>query len=46
MVQRQDKSFVEDRMASETDKILNPIKTNILKTFSTIGKTAIARHIS
>ena len=40
------KSFVEDRMTSETDKIFNPIKTNKLKTFSTIGKTAIARLIS
>ena len=29
-------------MTSETDKFLNPIKTNKLKTFSTIGKTAIA----
>ena len=34
------KSFVEDRMTSETDK------TNKLKTFSTIGKTAFARLIS
>ena len=33
-------------MTSETDKILNPIKTNKLKTFSTIGKTAIVRLIS
>ena len=40
------KSFVEDRMTSETDKIFNPIKTNKLKTFSTIGKTTIARLIS
>ena len=40
------KSFVEDRMTIETDKIFNPIKTNKLKTFSTIGKTAIARLIS
>ena len=40
------KSFVEDRMTSETDKILNPIKTNKLKTFSTIGKTVIAMLIS
>ena len=32
-------------MTSETDKIFNPIKTNKLKTFSTIGKTAIARLI-
>ena len=40
------KSFVEDRMTSETDKIFNPIKTNKLKTFSTIGKTAIAGLIS
>ena len=32
-------------MTSETDKILNPIKTNKLKNFSTIGKTAIARRI-
>ena len=30
-------------MTSETDKILNPIKTNKLKTFSTIGKIEIAR---
>ena len=36
------KAFVEDRMTSKTDKILNPIQTNKLKTFSTIGKTAIA----
>ena len=40
------KSFVEDRMTSETDKIFNPIKTNKLKAFSTIGKTGIARLIS
>ena len=40
------KSFVEYRMTSETDKIFNPIKTNKLKTFSTIGKTAISRLIS
>ena len=40
------KSFVEDRMTSETDKMFNPIKTNKLKIFSTIGKTAIARLIS
>ena len=33
-------------MTSETDKIFNPIKTNNLKTFSTIGKTVIARLIS
>ena len=33
-------------MTSETDKILNPIKTNKLKTCSTIGKKAIARLIS
>ena len=33
-------------MPSETDKIFNPIKTNKLKTFSTIGKTAIAMLIS
>ena len=33
-------------MTSETNKICNPIKTNKLKTFSTIGKTAIARLIS
>ena len=39
------KSFVDDRMTSETDKVLNPIKTNKLKTFSTIGKTVIARVI-
>ena len=38
-------SFVEDRMTSETDKIFNLIKTNKLMTFSTIGKTAIARLI-
>ena len=36
------KAFVEDRMTSENDKILNPIKTNKLKTFSTVGKTTIA----
>ena len=36
-------AFVEDRVISETDKILNPIKTNKLKTFSTVGKTTIAR---
>ena len=35
------KSFVEDRMTSETDKIFNPIKTNKLKTFSTIGEAYI-----
>ena len=40
------KSFVENRMTSKTDKMFNPIKTNRLKTFSTIGKTAIARLIS
>ena len=40
------KSFFEDRITSETDKICNPIKTNKLKTSSTIGKTAIARIIS
>ena len=33
-------------MTSEIDKICNPIKTNKQKTFSTIGKTAIARLIS
>ena len=33
-------------MTSETDNIVIPIKTNKLKTFSTIGKTAIARLIS
>ena len=38
--------MVEDRLTSETDKIFNPIKTNKLKTFSTIGKTAIPRLIS
>ena len=27
---------------SETDKILNPIKTNTLRTFPTVEKTAIA----
>ena len=37
------KAFVEDRMTSETDKIYNPIKTNKLKTFSIVGKTATAR---
>ena len=40
------KSFVEDRVTSKTDKILNPIKTNKLKTYSTIGKIVIARLIS
>ena len=30
-------------MTSENDNILNPIKTNQLKTFSTVGKTAITR---
>ena len=40
------KSFVEDRMTSETDKIFIPIKTNKLKTFSSIGKTEIVRLIS
>ena len=40
------KSFDEDRMTSETDKIVNPIKTNKLKTIFTIVKTAIARLIS
>ena len=40
------KSFVEDRMTSESDKIVNLIKTNKLKTFFTIVKTAIARLIS
>ena len=40
------KFFVENRMTSETDKIFNPIKTNKLKTFSTIGKTVLARLIS
>ena len=32
------KSFVEDRMTTETDKILNPIKTNRLKPFPLLGK--------
>ena len=31
-------AFVEDRMTNETDKILNHIKPNKLKTFSTVGK--------
>ena len=37
------KAFVEDWMTSETEKIFNNIKTNKPKTFSTVGKTAIAR---
>ena len=37
------KAFVEHRMTSETDKVFNPIKTNKLKNFSTVGKTAITR---
>ena len=40
------KSFVEDRMTSETNNIFNSIKTNKLKTIYTVGKTAIARLIS
>ena len=36
-------AFVEDRMTSKADKIFNLIKTNQLKTFSTVGKTAITR---
>ena len=39
-------TFIEDRITSETDKICNLIKTNKLKTFSTVEKTAIARIIS
>ena len=33
-------------MTNETNKMCTPIKTNKLKTFSTIGKTAIARPIA
>ena len=40
------KSFVEDRMTSETDTIFNPIKANKPKTFSTFGKKSVARLIS
>ena len=40
------KSFVKDRITSETDKMFNPIKINKLKTFSTIEKTEITRLIS
>ena len=36
-------AFVETRMKCETDKIFLPIKTNKLKTFSTIGKTSISK---
>ena len=40
------KSFVEDRITSQTDTIFNSIKINKLNTFSTVGKTAIAMLIS
>ena len=39
-------TFVEEPMTSATDKILNPIKTNKLKTFSTVENTGIARNRS